>query len=248
MLAKYGDKKYTLTYLQGSINKIRVDVERRVKKGGIEALGFCSSNYNKTVIKNELVEIIPLKRTMESRGMLMQVLKDLIEEEGYAEARKDFDINVFKEKEILMGIKDEKFMKELEGLENVDLRKKPKKQEMTTKSFLRSEKRKEDLKAFIFNKRLKGCFYHEIAEEVEKAFDIVVSKGLVTKLFKEACKEQKVEYLTNSDVFFTHKNKVVGWIRNGMPKNEVISKFNEEYGTELNNYYYGLARREAIKC
>lgn len=119
MLAKYGDKKYTLTYLQGSINKIRVDVECRVKKGGIEALGFCSSNYNKTVIKNELVEIIPLKRTMENRGMLMQVLKDLIEEEGYAEARKDFDINVFKEKEILMGIKDEKFMKELEGLENV---------------------------------------------------------------------------------------------------------------------------------
>lgn len=168
MLAKYKDEKYTLTYLQGSINKIRVDVERRVKKGGIEALGFCSSNYNKTVIKNELVEIIPLKRTMESRGMLMQVLKDLIEEEGYAEARKDFDINVF--------------------------------------------------------------------------------KGLVTKLFKEACKEQKVEYLTNSDVFFTHKNKVVGWIRNGMPKNEVISKFNEEYGTELNNYYYGLARREALKC
>lgn len=51
MLAKYGDKKYTLTYLQGSINKIRVDVEHRVKKGGIEALGFCSSNYNKTVIK-----------------------------------------------------------------------------------------------------------------------------------------------------------------------------------------------------
>ena len=47
MLAKYGDKKYYLKYVEGKINKIKVEVEYTVVKGGIEAMGFCSSNYNK---------------------------------------------------------------------------------------------------------------------------------------------------------------------------------------------------------
>lgn len=79
---------------------------------------------------------------------------------------------------------------------------------------------------------------------------MTISKTTVMKLFKESCEEEGIEYFTDSDVFYMHKSEVARWIRAGLPRAEVMDRFKEEYGVELNKYYYTVARREreAIEC
>lgn len=246
MLAKYGDKKYYLTYVEGKINKIRVEVEYTVIKGGIEAMGFCSSNYTKRIIKREFVEIILLKTNLDfSDKQIMIMFKNLIEKEGYEKAREIFDINTINEREIILGIQDRKRAEEQEVKE-----KKTKKRETGVRKFLKTPENKADLKAYILDKRLAGNFYTSIIENIKSDYGMTISKTTVMKLFKEVCEEEGIEYFTDSDVFYMHKNEVARWIRAGLPRAEVMDRFKEEYGVELNKYYYTVARREreAIEC
>lgn len=244
MLAKYGDKKYYLKYVEGKINKIKVEVEYTVVKGGIEAMGFCSSNYTKRIIKREFVEIILLKTNLDfSDKQIMIMFKNLIEKEGYEKAREKFDINTFNEREIMLGIQDRKRVEEQE--EN---KKKTKKRETGVRKFLKTPENKSDLKAYILDKRLAGNFYTSIIESIKKDYKMTISKTTVMKLFKESCEEEGIEYFTDSDVFYMHKSEVARWIRAGLPRAEVMDRFKEEYGVELNKYYYTVARREAIEC
>ena len=164
MLAKYGDKKYYLKYVEGKINKIRVEVEYTVIKGGIEAMGFCSSNYTKRIIKREFVEIILLKTNLDfSDKQIMIMFKNLIEKEGYEKAREIFDINTINEREIMLGIQDRKRAEEQEVKE-----KKTKKRETGVRKFLKIPENKSDLKAYILDKRLAGNFYTSIIESIKK--------------------------------------------------------------------------------
>lgn len=244
MLAKYRDKKYYLTYVEGKINKIRVEVEYTVIKGGIEAMGFCSSNYTKRIIKREFVEIILLKTNLDfSDKQIMIMFKNLIEKEGYEKAREIFDINTINEREIMLGIQDRKRAEEQEVKE-----KKTKKRETGVRKFLKIPENKSDLKAYILDKRLAGNFYTSIIESIKKDYKMTISKTTVMKLFKESCEEEGIEYFTDSDVFYMHKSEVARWIRAGLPRAEVMDRFKEEYGVELNKYYYTVARREAIEC
>lgn len=246
MLAKYGDKKYYLKYVEGKINKIRVEVEYTVIKGGIEAMGFCSSNYTKRIIKREFVEIILLKTNLDfSDKQIMIMFKNLIEKEGYEKAREIFDINTINEREIMLGIQDRKRAEEQE----VEVKeKKTKKRETGVRKFLKTPENKSDLKAYILDKRLAGNFYTSIIKSVKNDYGMTISKTTVMKLFKESCEEEGIEYFTDSDVFYMHKDEVVGWIKAGLPRIEVMDRFKEEYGVELNKYYYTVARREAIEC
>lgn len=246
MLAKYGDKKYYLTYVEGKINKIRVEVEYTVIKGEIEAMGFCSSNYTKRIIKREFVEIILLKTNLDFSGeKIMKMFKNLIEENGYEKAREIFDINTINEREIMLGIQDRKRAEEQE----VEVKeKKTKKRETGVRKFLKTPENKSELKAYILDKRLAGNFYTSIIESIKKDYKMTISKTTVMKLFKESCEEEGIEYFTDSDVFYMHKSEVARWIRAGLPRAEVMDRFKEEYGVELNKYYYTVARREAIEC
>lgn len=246
MLAKYRDKKYYLTYVEGKINKIRVEVEYTVIKGGIEAMGFCSSNYTKRIIKREFVEIILLKTNLDfSDKQIMIMFKNLIEKECYEKAREIFDINTINEREIMLGIQDRKRAEEQE----VEVKeKKTKKRETGVRKYLRTPENKADLKAYILDKRLAGNFYTSIIENIKSDYGMTISKTTVMKLFKEVCEEEGIEYFTDSDVFYMHKSEVARWIRAGLPRAEVMDRFKEEYGVELNKYYYTVARREAIEC
>lgn len=248
MLAKYGDKKYYLKYVEGKINKIKVEVEYTVIKGGIEAMGFCSSNYTKKIIKREFVEIILLKTNLDfSSEKIMRMFKNLIEENGYEKAREIFDINTINEREIMLGIQDRKRVEEQE----VEVKeKKTKKRETGVRKYLRTPENKADLKAYILDKRLAGNFYTSIIENIKSDYGMTISKTTVMKLFKEVCEEEGIEYFTDSDVFYMHKSEVARWIRAGLPRAEVMDRFKEEYGVELNKYYYTVARREreAIEC
>ena len=247
MLAKYRDKKYYLTYVEGKINKIRVEVEYTVIKGGIEAMGFGSSNYTKKIIKREFVEIILLKTNLDfSDKQIMIMFKNLIEKEGYEKAREIFDIDTINEREIMLGIQDRKRAEEQEV--EIKEKKKTKKRETGVRKYLRTPENRADLKAYILDKRLAGNFYTSIIENIKSDYGMTISKTTVMKLFKESCEEEGIEYFTDSDVFYMHKNKVVGWIRAGLPRAEVMDRFKEEYGVELNKYYYTVARQEAIEC
>lgn len=211
-------------------------------------MGFCSSNYTKRIIKREFVEIILLKTNLDfSDKQIMIMFKNLIEKEGYEKAREIFDINTINEREIMLGIQDRKRAEEQE----VEVKeKKTKKRETGVRKFLKTPENKADLKAYILDKRLAGNFYTSIIENIKSDYGMTISKTTVMKLFKEVCEEEGIEYFTDSDVFYMHKNEVARWIRAGLPRAEVMDRFKEEYGVELNKYYYTVARREreAIEC
>lgn len=247
--AKHGGKCYKLKYVTREYtDAIKVDVEYKKMKGGIEALGFGSSNYTKEITVMEHAETILIKKGNDKEKIL-SLLQYEIEKNGYVKALEKIDTYIYKETEIIENM----YMNSLEEeMKEKEVKKafKPesKKQESISRKILSNPEKRKEIREYLFNKRAEKCLYDDLVKGLEKDFGFKVHKTTINRLLKEACKERGIEYVSNSEMFFNHKDVLVGWIKSGMQKDEVIGRFNDIYGMQLNKYYYSMAEREAKRC
>lgn len=201
--AKHGGKYYKLKYVTREYtDAIKVDVEYKKMKGGIEALGFGSSNYTKEITVMEHVETILIKKGNDKEKIL-SLLQYEIRKNGYAKALEKIDAYIYKETEIIEKMYLNNLEEEIKEKEAKRVFKpESKKQELISRKILSNPEKRKEIREYLFNKREEKCLYEELEIGLKEKFGIKVHKTTIFRLLKEACKERGIEYINNSKIFF----------------------------------------------